>query len=97
MKSKIPYWLRNRYAVTLLFFLLWVLFIDQNNIITQYEYRKQLNELEREKIYYSKEIEKTSKELEELSTNPKSLEKFAREKYFMKKDNEEVFAFTTDK
>ena len=97
MKSKIPYWLRNRYAVTLLFFLLWVLFIDQNNIITQYEYRKQLNELEREKIYYSKEIEKTSKELEELSTNPKSLEKFAREKYFMKKDNEEVFVFTTDK
>ena len=97
MKYKIPYWLRNRYAITLLFFLLWVLFIDQNNIITQYEYRKQLNELEREKVYFSKEIEKTSKELEELSTNPKLLEKFAREKYFMKKDNEEVFLFTTYK
>jgi cell division protein FtsB len=94
MLSKIPYWLKNRYAVTLLFFFLWVFFIDQNNIITQYEYRKQLDELKREKDYFSKEIEKTKTELEELTTNPKSLEKFAREKYFMKKDNEEVFVFT---
>jgi len=97
MINKIPYWLKNRYAVTLLFFLLWVLFIDQNNIVTQYEYKKQLNELEREKVYFSNEIKKTRKELEELTSNPKSLEKFAREKYFMKKDNEEVFVFTTQK
>ena len=95
--SKIPYWLKNRYAITLLFFLLWVLFIDQNNTITQYEYKKQLNELEREKVYFSDEIKKTRKELEELTSNPKSLEKFAREKYYMKKDNEEVFIFTTHK
>ncbi|MCO6498789.1 MAG: septum formation initiator family protein [Vicingus serpentipes] len=95
MMSKIPHWLKNRYSITLLFFLLWVLFIDQNNIITQYEYKKQLNELEQEKIYFSDEITKTKKELEELTSNPKSLEKFAREKYYMKKDNEEVFVFTT--
>ena len=66
-------------------------------MITQYEYKKQLRELEREKVYFSNEIKKTRKELEELTSNPKSLEKFAREKYFMKKDNEEVFVFTTEK
>jgi len=66
-------------------------------MITQYQYKKQLNELEREKIYFSEEIKKTSKELEELTSNPELLEKFAREKYFMKKDNEEVFVFTTQK
>jgi cell division protein FtsB len=52
--------------------------------------------LENEKTYYNLEIEKTKKELEELTTNPVSLEKFAREKYYMKKDHEEVFVFTTD-
>lgn len=95
MFEKIPFWLKNRYSITFLIFLLWVLFIDQNNMMTQYEYRSQLNGLEVEKAYFSKEILKTKTELEELSTNPKSLEKFAREKYFMKKVNEEVFVFTT--
>lgn len=66
-------------------------------MLTQYGYRKQLNKLETEKAYYMKEITKTSTELEELTKNPKTLEKFAREKYFMKKDNEEVFVFTTAK
>ena len=64
-------------------------------MITQYQYRQQLNELEAEKAYFSEEILRTKTELEELSSNPKSLEKFAREKYFMRKDNEEVFVFTT--
>lgn len=95
MFSKIPSWLKNKYSITFLIFLVWVLFIDQNNLITQYQYRQQLNELETEKSYFAKEILRTKTELEELSTNPKSLEKFAREKYFMRKENEQVFVFST--
>ena len=95
MLNKIPSWLKNKYSITFLIFLLWVAFIDQNNLITQYQYRQQLDELETEKAYFVKEILRTKTELEELSTNPKSLEKFAREKYYMRKDNEEVFVFTT--
>jgi len=95
MLDKIPSWLKNKYSITFVIFLLWVAFIDQNNLITQYQYRTQLEELETEKDYFSDEILKTKTELEELSTNPKSLEKFAREKYYMRKDNEEVFVFTT--
>jgi len=95
MLDKIPSWLKNKYSITFIIFLLWVAFIDQNNLITQYQYRTQLEELETEKDYFSDEILKTKTELEELSTNPKSLEKFAREKYYMRKDNEEVFVFTT--
>lgn len=95
MLNKIPSWLKNKYSITFLIFLFWIAFIDQNNLITQYQYRQQLDELKTEKSYFVKEILRTKTELEELSTNPKSLEKFAREKYYMRKDNEEVFVFTT--
>lgn len=95
MIKKIPKWLKNRYAFSMLIFLVWVSFLDQNNMMTQYSYRSQLNELESEKEYFTLEIEKTSQELHDLTQNPATLEKFARENYFMKKKNEEVFVFTT--
>jgi cell division protein DivIC len=95
MLQKIPKWLKNRYAFTIIAFTFWVSFIDQNNILTQYTYHTQLHVLEGEKEYFEAAIEKTSKELYDLTENPATLEKFARENYFMKKNNEEVFVFTT--
>jgi cell division protein FtsB len=95
MLRKIPNWLKNRYAYSLIAFTFWVSFIDQNNILTQYTYHVQLQLLEEEKEYFEAAIEKTSKELYDLTENPATLEKFARENYFMKKNNEEVFVFTT--
>jgi len=95
MINKIPHWLKNRYAFSIIAFLIWVAFVDQNNIMTQYSYHSQLKSLESEKEYFRKAIEKTSKELDELTKNPATLEKFARENYYMKKDNEEIFVFTT--
>ena len=94
--NKIPYWLKNKYAYTLLFFIIWVCFIDQNNIMTAYTYNAELQKLEKEKEYFNDAIEKTSKELYDLTENPATLEKFARENYFMKKEDEEVFVFTTE-
>jgi len=96
MINKIPYWLKNKYAYTLLFFIIWVCFIDQNNIMTAYSYNVELQKLETEKAYFNEAIEKTSKELFDLTENPATLEKFARENYFMKKEGEEVFVFTTE-
>ena len=78
----------------MLAFIIWVAFIDQNNILIQYSYHSDLNVLKGEKEYFEKAIEKTSKELYDLTENPATLEKFARENYFMKKQNEEVFVFT---
>ena len=95
MFNKIPFWLKNRYAYSLIAFIIWVSFIDQNNILTQYSYHAQLNVLESEKEYFEAAILKTRKELYDLTENPATLEKFARENYFMKKKNEEVFVFTT--
>ena len=96
MMNKIPFWLKNKYAYTLLFFIIWVSFIDQNNVMTAYTYNSELNKLKKEKEYFNDAIEKTSKELFDLTENPATLEKFARENYFMKKDGEEVFVFTTE-
>ena len=56
----------------------------------------ELNKLEEEKAFYEEEIKKTITDLEDLKSNPKSLEKFAREKYLMKKDNEELFVIVEE-
>jgi cell division protein FtsB len=95
MIEKIPSWLKNRYAFSFLAFIIWIAFFDQNNIMTQYSYHSELNLLKNEKNYFDKAIEKTSKELNDLTKNPATLEKFARENYYMKKENEEIFVFTT--
>jgi cell division protein FtsB len=95
MLNKIPNWLKNRYAYSIIAFIFWISFIDQNNILTQYSYHAQLNLLKGEKEYFEVAIKKTRKELYDLTENPATLEKFARENYFMKKNNEEVFIFTT--
>lgn len=97
MLNKIPNWLKNKYGLTILFFFIWVTFFDQNNLFTQYDYHLKLKEMEREQQFYNDEIAKTKKELNELSTDQKALEKFAREKYLMKKDNEEIFVFEAKK
>lgn len=97
MWSKIPNWLKNKYAITMVIFIVWLSFFDQNNFLVQYDYKKELRTLEEDKTFYLEEIKKTKKELNELTTNPVTLEKFAREKYLMKKDNEEIFIFEESK
>lgn len=83
--------IRNKYFLCVAAFIVWMLFFDKNDVIAQYEYRSQVNKLQEEKDFYTKEIASVKEDLNELSTNLRMAEKFAREKYFMKKDNEDVF------
>lgn len=83
--------LKNKYFITAFSFLIWLSFFDRNDFLTQHTYRSKLHSLEKERDYYSKEIAKNNAEVNDLLTNPKNLEKFAREKYRMKRDNEDVF------
>lgn len=89
--ERLLYVLRNKYFLVTVAFITWLLFFDRNDLMLQYEYRTQLNKLQEEKEFYTAETEKVKKDLEELTTNRDKLEKFAREKYLMKKDNEDVF------
>jgi cell division protein FtsB len=83
--------IKNKYFLVLLIFLIWVTFIDKNNLISQYQDRQVLYELDKEKRYYQSEIQTIQDKLNELKTDNRSIEKFAREKYLMKKENEEIW------
>ena len=86
----------NKYFVAIVAVLGWVTFFDKDDLMSQYELRKKLNALRTEHTYYHEEIVKSKNDMNELHTNPANLEKFAREKYLMKKDNEEIFVIVRD-
>ena len=89
--KKITTILTNKYLVTSVFFIVWMLFFDQRDYFQLRDRQAELNKLEAKKRYYVKEIEKTQKELQDLQHNPAALEKFAREHYLMKKDGEDIY------
>jgi cell division protein FtsB len=88
----------NKYVIAITVFGVLMLFVDKNDIFVQRQRKKQLNELLASKKFYEAEIEKTKKSLSNLRDNPAALEKYARENYLMKKDNEDIFIVdsTTD-
>ncbi|MGY4385567.1 cell division protein FtsB [Pedobacter sp. UYP24] len=83
--------IKNKYFLSVIAFVVWMLFFDRNDFLAQYEFRSEVSKLQEEKDFYVKEIAQVKNDLNELSTNLNTAEKFAREKYFMKKDNEDVF------
>lgn len=93
MKRFLPYIrpFRNKYFVASVVFMVWISFFDRNDLFTQYDRNAELKRLEISKNYYDTEIAGTKKELMDLDNNPAVLEKFAREKFFLKRPNEEVF------
>lgn len=96
MRKYLPF-LKNKYFITILSFIAWLIFFDKNDFFSQVEYGQRLHMLELDKKYYLDEIRKNRTDMVELMTNPKNLEKFAREKYLMKKDNEDVFVIVDEK
>ncbi len=89
--------LKNKYLITLIVLIVWVIFFDKNDLKTQLELRKEVKQLEEERDYFAKEIHSITSDIKELYTNPKTLEKFAREKYLMKRDNEDIFVIVEAK
>jgi cell division protein DivIC len=84
--------LMNKYLLTAVGFTVWILFFDNRDFITShFRERHELQRLEKSKQYYEEQIAATKHELEHLKTDPAVLEKYAREKYLMKRDNEDLF------
>ena len=83
--------LKNKYILSIIIFVLWLVFFDKNNIIDRFNDIRTLKQLEKEKVYYKERIELDRNRIEELKTDNDNLEKFAREQYLMKKKNEDVF------
>jgi len=91
MLDKIPSFLKNKYLLVLIAVLVWFMFFDQNNLIQQYRYSRQLKDFRAEKEYYLQEIARDSIDLDKLKNNPEELERYAREKYLMKRENEDIY------
>jgi len=81
---------KNVFVLILIVFAIWMLFFDSNSWFIHHELNNEIDALENEKEYYKKEIEKDRKAIKELSTE-EGLEKFAREEYYMKRENEEIY------
>jgi len=95
MKKIIPI-IKNKYILTVFGLTVWVIFFDKNDLRTQIELKNQVTQLTEERNYYTREIKDITSDLKELNDNPKTLEKFAREKYLMKKDNEDIFVIVEE-
>lgn len=91
MLKKLPPAFRNFYIVTGLLFFIWLLLLDSNDLISRFKMTAKVNSLENEKEFYMEKISEVEKDRKELLTNKELLEKFAREKYLMKKEKEDIF------
>jgi cell division protein DivIC len=92
MKS-IPPILKNKYLLASVAFLVWMLFFDRNDFIAQLNRFQKLRQLKESNTYYKEKIELASAELKKRETDPSAYERIAREKYYMKRENEDVFLF----
>lgn len=96
MLKKLPPAFRNFYVVCGALFLFWMTFLDSNDLVTRVRMASKLSDLEDEKEYYNHKIVEVEKDRNELMTNKELLEKFAREKYLMRKESEDVFVIVEE-
>ncbi len=90
-------YINNKYFYTGLAFVVWMVFFDSDNLLQQMKLNKKINNLEQKKSFYQKEITKNQSAIKALTYDTAQLEKFAREKYFMKKDNEDIYVIIRSK
>lgn len=94
-KKKIPAVLQNKYLLTVVIFVIWLLLFDSNNLISRYKQLRQLHKLRADREYYIRRIESDRQKLHELRTDNHNLEKFAREQFLMKRPDEDLYIILT--
>lgn len=91
MKARLWNSLRNKYVLTPIAFLVWMAFFNDVDLFFFWKSKREAKSMREEISYLKEEIELTRESLHDISTNQETLEKFARETYFMKKPNEDIF------
>jgi cell division protein DivIC len=84
-------WLKNKYLLSALFFVVWMFWFDPKDFRTEMNRRAKYKALKESEQHLTNLISQTQNELDELKTNAQTIERYAREKYYMKKDNEDIF------
>ena len=86
---------KNKYLLAGTFFLVWMLFFNEKDFISEFKRQDKLRALQKNEQQLSETIKDTKQELTQLKTNAQTIEKYAREKYLMKKDNEDLFIISS--
>lgn len=94
--DRIPAVFRSFYGLTTMLFIVWMLFFDDNNLITQIRNYRKVSTAKYEKEWYAKRIEEVRLRREEVMGDSRKLEKFAREKYLMKREDEDLYLIVED-
>ena len=97
MFKRIPPVFRNFYSLTAIAFLVWMVFLDSNDLINRFRMSAKLRSLENERRYYSEKIVEVEHDRAELMGTTELLEKFAREKYLMKRESEDIYIIDEQK
>jgi cell division protein DivIC len=93
-KSKMKIWIgRLKYVITLLVFAIIIIFLDENNLIKRFRNAQMINEMNAEISQCKANYRANTMRLHQLQTNPHYIERIAREKYLMKRPNEDVYVF----
>ncbi len=82
---------KNKFFITFIAFVVWMLFFDQYSIVSRVRHSRKIANLEQQEAFYLSEIKRSKRLLQELKGDNENLEKFAREQYLMKKENEDIF------
>jgi cell division protein DivIC len=93
--NKVPTVFRNKYILTILIFVVWILLLDSNNLISRFQDMRELHRLNKDREYLQNKVEVDKKKINELKTDNHNLEKFGREQYLMKKPDEDLFIVLT--
>jgi len=94
MKIKLPnnlHFLKNKFWLSGIVFIIWMCFLDSNSLLIHLELSSEIRELEEGIEFYKSELANDKQKLTELTSDPILLEKFAREEYWLCKENEEIF------
>jgi cell division protein FtsB len=97
MLKKIPPILKNKYVAVLVIFILYISFFDAHDLISQMEIKMELRDISDEIDYLNSNTESSKSQIQELTSDREELEKFAREQYRMKRENEEIFVLLHEK
>lgn len=94
--DKLPVWLRNPYVLTVMIFFIWMTLFDSNSVIRQVKLQLKLANLEEQKVFLDKETARDIKFNSDVMGDKNELERFAREKYFMKRDCEDLYIIVVE-
>lgn len=97
MQSRVFNFFWNRYFIFSIAFIVWMFFFDQNSFFVHRELDKQIDNLERDEEYYLQNLQQETEKLNQLTENPAEIERIAREKHFLKKENEDIFIVIEEK